>query len=297
MTGTGFPRSERNQLNDLHPSEQNSARKKATYYRPVCADRPNKENPIRVRGTVGGNLIDCPDDVSTKTAGLVTAKIIFNSTISTPDAEFMVADIKDFDLNNEMHRYEYMRIPLALLPQAIIDQYNLMSIAHNGHVFVEITKGMYGLPQAGRIANDALVLHLAQDGYHQSTKIPGLFKHETRPVSFCLVVDDFGIKYVGKENAEHLLQTLRKKYTITTDWEGKQFCGINLTWDYKNRTVDMDMPKYVDNALQRFEHELAKAEHVPHHWIAPHYRKATQLTSPPTNPRHSHRPTSNWCNK
>ena len=94
-------------------------------------------------------------------------------------------------------------------------------------------------------------------------------------------MDDFGIKYVGKENAEHLLQTLRKKYTITTDWEGKQFCGINLTWDYKNRTVDMDMPKYVDNALQRFEHELEKAEHSPHHWIAPHYGKATQLTSPP----------------
>ena len=255
--------------------------RKPTYYRPVCADRPNKENPIRVRGTVGGNLIDYPDEVSTKTAGLVTAKIIFNSTISTPDAEFMVADIKDFYLNNPMQRYEYMRIPLALLPQAIIDQYDLMSIAHKGHVCVEITKGMYGLPQAGRIANDALVLHLAQDGYHQSAQIPGLFKHETRPVSFCLVVDDFGIKYVGKENAEHLLQTLRKKYTITTDWEGKQFCGINLTWDYKNRTVDMDMPKYVDNALQRFEHELEKAEHSPHHWIAPHYGKATQLTSPP----------------
>ena len=271
--------------------------RKPTYYRPVCADRPNKENPIRVRGTVGGNLIDYPDEVSTKTASLVTAKIIFNSTISTPDAKFMVADIKDFYLNNPMQRYEYMRIPLALIPQAIIDQYDLMSIAHKGHVCVEITKGMYGLPQAGRIANDALVLHLAQDGYHQSAQIQGLFKHETRPVSFCLVVDDFGIKYVGKENAEHLLQTLRKKYTITMDWEGKQFCGINLTWDYKNRTIDMDMPKYVDNALQRFEHELKAAEHSPHHWIAPHYGKATQLTSLPTSLRHSHRPTSNWCNK
>ena len=57
---------------------------------------------------MGGNLIDCPDEVSTKTAGLVTSKIIFNSTISTTDAEFMVADIKDFYLNNEMQRYEYM---------------------------------------------------------------------------------------------------------------------------------------------------------------------------------------------
>jgi hypothetical protein len=206
--------------------------RKPTYYRPVCADRPNKENPIRVRSTVGGNLIDYPHEVSTKTAGLVTTKIMFNSTISTPDARFMVIDIKDFYLNNEMQRYEYMRIPLATLPQAIIDQYNLMSIAHKGHVCVEITKGMYGLPQAGHIANDATVLHLAQNGYHQSTQILGLFKHETRPISFCLVVDDFGIKYVGKEHAEHLIQTLQKKYAITTNWEGKQFCGINLTWNY-----------------------------------------------------------------
>ena len=202
--------------------------------------------------------------------GLITAKITFNSVISTPGARCLVIDLKDFYLNNDMERYEYMRIPLNLIPQAIIDQYNLLSIAHNGHVLVEIRKGMYGLPQAGRIANDALVLHLAKDGYHQSKMIPGLFHHESRPVSFCLVVDDFGIKYVGKENAEHLINTLKSKYTITIDWEAKQFCGINLTWDYKNRTVDMDMPNYVGNALQRFEHTKLKAEDSPHHWIAPH---------------------------
>ena len=171
--------------------------RKPTYYCPVCADRPNKENPIRVRGTVGGNLIDYPYDVSTKTAGLVTAKILFNSTISTPDARFLVIDIKDFYLNNEMQHYEYMRISLASIPQEIIDQYDLMSIEHKGHICVEITKGMYGLAQAGRIANNALVLHLAQNGYHQSKQILGLFKHETQPISFCLVVDHFGIKYVG----------------------------------------------------------------------------------------------------
>jgi hypothetical protein len=127
----------------------------------------------------------------------------------------------------------------------------------------------------------ALALHLAQNGYHQSTQIPGLFKHETQPISFCLVVDNFGIKGVGKENADHLIQTLQKNYTITTDWESKQFCGINLTWDHKNGTVDMDIPKYVANALPRFEHDLAKVEYSPHHWITPHFGKATQLTSPP----------------
>jgi hypothetical protein len=138
---------------------------------------------------------------------------------------------------------------------------------------VEITKGMYRLPQAVHIANDALVLHLAQHGYVQSKLIPGLFHHEWRKVYFC-------IKYVGKEHAEHLIKTLQSKYTITIDWEAKQFCGINPTWDYRNRTINMDMPDYVGNSLQRFEHITAKTEDSHHLWIAPHFRKATQLTSP-----------------
>ena len=46
-----------------------------------------------------------------------------------------------------------------------------------------------------------------------------------------LLVDNFGIEYVGKEHALHLLKTLEKNYEITTDWEGKKFAGINLSWN------------------------------------------------------------------
>jgi len=67
---------------------------------------------------------------------------------------------------------------------------------------------MYGLPQAGCITNDKLIPILEAAGYHQTEHTPGLFTHETRPVAFSLVVDNFGIKYIGKENAEHLLATL-----------------------------------------------------------------------------------------
>jgi hypothetical protein len=40
-----------------------------------------------------------------------------------------------------------------------------------------------------------------------------LFNHQTRPITFSLVVDDFGVKYVGREHAEHLVATLEKLYT------------------------------------------------------------------------------------
>ena len=125
-----------------------------------------------------------------------------------------------------------MQIPIKCIPSKIFDQYNLEPLVHNGAVYVEIRKGMYGHPAAGRIASDALIPVLEKAGYVQSDTTPGLFKHTTQPVAFCLVVDDFGVKYVGKEHAKHLIQTLQDvNYKITTDWDGTNFCGMTLDWD------------------------------------------------------------------
>jgi hypothetical protein len=81
--------------------------RKVTYLRVVSAYRPEKANPCRVRWTVDGNLIEYPGDVSTKNADLCTAKLLFNSVISTPDARFMTGDLKDFYLGIPMERYEH----------------------------------------------------------------------------------------------------------------------------------------------------------------------------------------------
>jgi hypothetical protein len=226
---------------------------RATYLGNVVADRPQKEQPRRVRWTVGGNLIDYPGDVSTTTARLTTAKLLFNSVLSTPNTKFMTMDTKDFYLNNPMDRYEYMMITVSLIPKAIFDQYNLSPLVHNGYVYVKIHKGMYGLPQAGQIANDALVPYLPTHGYGRCTHTPGLFKHSTRPVMFSLVADNFGVQYVGHENAQHLANIIAAKYKMTTDWTGNLYVGINLKWDYTACTVDFSMPGYIAKALQQFK--------------------------------------------
>ena len=57
-----------------------------TYARIVVDYRPQKEDPNRVRITVGGNLIDYPGELTTRTADLTTAKLLWNSTLSTPGA-------------------------------------------------------------------------------------------------------------------------------------------------------------------------------------------------------------------
>ena len=79
---------------------------------------------------------------------------------------------------------------------------------------------MYGLPQVGLLAQELLEKRLNEKGYRQSKYTPGLWKHDTQAIQFMLVVDDFGIKYVKKENAVHLIETLKEHYTISEDWGG-----------------------------------------------------------------------------
>ena len=90
-----------------------------------------------------------------------------------------------------MQRYEYMFINIKDIPEDIVKQYKLTEIENNGKVYVEIRKGMYGLPQAGILANKLLQQNLAQFGYYQCKHTPRLWRHETRPIMFVLVVDDF----------------------------------------------------------------------------------------------------------
>jgi hypothetical protein len=184
-------------------------------------------------------------------------------------------------LNTKMERYEYMWIPIAMLDQVIIDAYKLQDLIVNGRVRVEIQKGMYGLPQAGRLAYDKLVAHLAPHGYQPCARTPGLWRHLTRPINFCLVVDDFAVKYVGKQHADHLLAALQEQYKITSDWKGELYCGITLDWNYEEGYVDLSMPGYVDRMLHKFQHPKPyRPEHAPYAWNAPVYGKKTQLAAP-----------------
>ena len=58
-----------------------------------------------------------------------------------------------------------MKIKLKIIPQEIIDQYQLQDLEKYGWVYMKIVKGMPGLKQAARLANKRLVHHLAPYGY------------------------------------------------------------------------------------------------------------------------------------
>ena len=129
---------------------------------------------------------------------------------------------------------------------------------------------MYGLLQAGIIAQELLEECLRKAGYTQSKITPGYWKHTWRPISFTLVMDDFGVKYIGKEHVHHLLQVLRQDYEIEEDWEGTHYLGITLDWDYTKREVHLSMPGYIEKALARFHHQVPlKPQDQPHKHTIP----------------------------
>jgi hypothetical protein len=119
-------------------------------------------------------------------------------------------------------------------------------------------RAVWGLPQAGILANKRLRRKLAPFGYHKCVNTPGLWRHEIRVISFTLVVDDFGVKYVKKEDVDHLIASIKSTYSLTEHWTDDMYCGITLDWDYENRHVYISMPGYIKKKLQEYGHIMPK---------------------------------------
>ena len=100
-------------------------------------------------------------------------------------------------------------------------------------MYWEIRKAVYGLPQAGMLANQQMRKHLKPEGFYEVDHTPGLWRQKHCPIQFSLIVDDFGVKYVGKEHVDYLLSSLRKHYSkVAVDWSGSLYAGKTLDWNY-----------------------------------------------------------------
>lgn len=157
------------------------------------------------RITVGSDHLDYYSDVSTETAGLTTAKILFNSVVSTPHAKFMTIDITNMYLNTSLTDFQYMCFHIDAIPQEVVNTYNLGTLAEaDGWVYCKIGKAVYGLKESGKLANIQLQKVLSLAGYRPCALTQGLYKHDTRAIVFSFVVDDFDVRYTNNANAEHL---------------------------------------------------------------------------------------------
>ena len=260
----------------IHPYEMPRDRT-AAYYNPQLKTKLKPEGlQRRVRGTIGGDKVYYPGVTAAYVAHLETIRLQLNAAASE-DAFICTADIKDFYLGTPLDRPEYMRISLKHIPSDIQERYNIASMVHNGYVLMEISKGIYGLPQAGKLAQDRLVKHLATHNYIQCVNTPCLFINKENGVTFTLVVDDFLIKYKQRSAVDHLFGVLRELYEITTDFSPTlKYVGITLRHNRKKRYIDMSIPGYVKKAMQRFQRLGLKGADSPIIYVPPNYSKHQQ---------------------
>ena len=222
---------DRKTLVPIHRHEQPADQRQfTTYYNPQVKEKLDEagEKTQRVRGTFGGNK-KCAYEGSTSSpvADITFIKIHQNSVLSDrrnlgTNTRYATLDLTDFYLMSRLEKPEWIKIPTKNIPRALLEKHDLISYIVDEHILCRVDGTMYGHPASGRLANADLVQHLAAHGYAQDANVPCMFAHSKAPISFSLVVDDFGIKYTNDEDIADLVRVLKLKYQLRVDLTGSK---------------------------------------------------------------------------
>jgi len=267
----------------MHPIKDEGQR--AVYYNPqIKLKMVDNKLVYRVRGTAGGNVHSYDGPTAAKTASMPTVKILLNSVISDHAKDkitkFMTMDIKDFYLNSTLDKPVYMRIKTTQMSPDIIRKFKLNTYEKDGSVLFKIVKGIYGLPEAGLLAQKELKTCLAKEGYEAEDETPCLFTNKAKTLTFTLVVDDFGVKYKNKEDVEQLISLLQRNgYTLSLDWTGSKYLGFHLDWQYTKNYVDLSLPGYVKNLVEKINYIPSKTANSPGIYTPPSYGNKVQFNN------------------
>jgi hypothetical protein len=164
----------------------------------------------RVRGTAGGDRLTVSSLVSTAVASHPTVNCLFNAVVSE-NAHFGTIDLTDFYLGTPNPNPPFIKIFLDTYPPEVLSRLHLAPFTKTDrrtkrpYCLFRADKTIYGLKESGKLSNERLVSLLSRWGFVQ-TSTPCLFRHPTRSIAFVLVVDDFGIKYHGRDDFDYLVQ-------------------------------------------------------------------------------------------
>jgi hypothetical protein len=112
--------------------------KRVAYGCICCNYHPHKDEPCN-DSPLAMTASHTPATKALPPPTLSLQKILINSTISTPKAKFYCMDLSNFYLMTPMKEYEYMRLCLDLIPDKIVQQYNLHELVNDqGWVYVKI---------------------------------------------------------------------------------------------------------------------------------------------------------------
>ncbi len=95
---------------------------------------------------------------------------------------------------------------------------------------------------------------------------------------------------MSENNVDHIINALKKYYTITVDKDAAKYMKLTIEWDYENGKVHMSMPGYLAKEMIRFKHETPnKIQNSPHCRIEMQYGAKQEyvnnedMLSPPFN--------------
>ena len=117
-----------------------------------------------------------------------------------------------------------------------------------------------------------------------------LFRHVSRPISFTLVVGDFGVKYSDVADYRFLRTCLEEQYEVTGSEVGTQYLGYTIAYDRTARTIPLSLPNYIAKLLKSVRPNGIRHARSPFIYEGIVYgSSAPQVspsdTSPPRNPR------------
>ena len=181
-----------------------------------------------------------------------------------------------------MENPEFFRVKLEDIPQESIEEYHMLENERHGWVCFEIVRGLYGLPQSGKLTNNLLIMRLEDAHYYETSTTPGLWSHKWLFKTFVLIFDDFGLEYVRNQDADHLASFIKKHHDISQDWEGKKFAGIDLDWNYAtkhcDRTCRLSMKNCIKHLLVKLNHPMTRKPQLSaHKYGKVKYGSKTQL--------------------
>ena len=271
-----------------------SLSKSPTYYNPVLKEKykfdlgPNNDPRLeqRTRGSVGGNLLFPTGNCSTNTAETTVIKTFLNAVVSSGD-DLVTMDIRDFYLGTDLPpgQEEFVWIDDSHFDEAFLTKYKLHEfvVTHNGkrRLLVEICKTIYGLKQSGALSKAKLDGILNKGGYFEDKIVPCIYKHVSSSVQFCLVVDDFAVRFknMNRSDLDHLVATIRNGgYDLSVDYKALKFVGMDIEYNKKEKWLEISCKGYVQKLLHRFRHCNIKPEQSPMVYVPPNYGAKIQLS-------------------
>jgi hypothetical protein len=205
-------------------------------------------------------------------------------------------DLKDFYLKNDLPGFEYVFFLASVIPEEFYEQHNdKIHVTSNGHVYARVEKGMYGLPQAGKVASNIMIPPLKAKQYIETSQISGLFKHISNSIKFALVIDDFLVQYTDLKDPQHLVTTLKEYYEMTVNTEATKYSAASPSPGIMPKA----MSTYPCQAMWR-RHSTASPTQLPqgpsmhpmhgkHPTTAPK-SNAWELRTPPSHSTKRHQP-------